>query len=235
MNIRYKEQKKGPIQTIKQEDVPKEPTALPAGFKWSNVDITDDFQADELCIFLNQHYIEDDDGNVRLYYSREHLRYTVMVPGYVSDFHFVVRNEKNNKIMAAITGTPKRIQVLGETVKVAQGDFLAVHKALRGKRLAQIMIQELMRRARVQGIMQGFYTSPDAYPTPFCTVQFMNRLLNVQKLIDVGFVAAPPIKQLPKFKTSMRLPDPKSFSVVGNIRLMEKKDASQVLKLYQKQ
>jgi len=33
----------------------------------------------------------------------------------------------------------------------------------------------------------------------------------------------------------MRLPDKRSFSVVGNIRLMEKRDASQVLKLYNKQ
>ena len=63
----------------------------------------------------------------------------------------------------------------------------------------------------------------------------MNRLMNVQKLIDVGFVQTPPSQQLDKFKTNMRLPDLKSFSITGNIRKMEKKDASGVLKLYNKQ
>jgi len=63
----------------------------------------------------------------------------------------------------------------------------------------------------------------------------MNRLINVQKLVDVGFVASPPAKQLETFKKNMRLPDTKSFEITGNMRMMEKKDASGVLKLYNKQ
>lgn len=63
----------------------------------------------------------------------------------------------------------------------------------------------------------------------------MNRLLNVQKLIDVGFVSAPPSKQLSKFKLNMRLPDTKSFKIIGTVRLMEKKDAAGVIKLYNSQ
>ena len=234
INLRKKDTKKGQIQAFKQEDISKEPMALPAGFYWDSIDIADDFKADEVCIFMNQHYIEDDDGHVRLFYSRDHLRYAVMTPGYLADLHFCVRSESNKRIMAIIFGTPKKIVVQGESVKMAEANFLSVHKALRGKRLAQVMIQELMRRERLNGIMQAFYTSPDPYPTPFISVQFMNRLINVQKLVDVGFVAAPPAKQLSKFKLNMRLPDFKSFAIKGDMRLMERKDASGILKIYNK-
>jgi glycylpeptide N-tetradecanoyltransferase len=235
MNLRKKDAKRGQIQQLNPEEVSKEPMALPQGFSWGNFDVNNDLECDEVCIFLNQHYIEDDDGHVRLYISRDALRYAIQAPGLIADLHFVVRSDKNKRIMAVITGTPKRIQVQGETVKMVEANYLAVHKSLRGKRLAQIMIQELMRRTRLNGLNQGFYTSPDPYPTPFLSVQFMNRLLNVQKLIDVGFVQAPPQKQLAKFKLTMRLPDQKSYAIKGNLRPMEKKDASAVLKLYNKQ
>lgn len=233
--MRIKDKKRGQIQKFNPEEISKEPVALPDGFVWSNLDITDDLQAAELCIFLNQHYIEDDDNHVRLYYDVNNLRYSLQTPGYITDLIFCVRNKQNNKVMATICGSPKRIVVQGETVKMAEVNFLAVHKALRKKKLAQVMIQEMLRRCRINGLNQQFYTSPDPAPTPFLAIQFMNRLLNVQKLIDVGFVQSPPPKKLEKFKTNMRLPDLQSFRVVGNVRPMEKKDASAVLKLYNKQ
>ena len=82
---------------------------MPAGFVWSQIDINDDTQADEACIFLNANYIEDDEGKVVMYHFRESLRYQMQVPGYISDLHFCVRNESNNKIMAAIFACPKRL------------------------------------------------------------------------------------------------------------------------------
>jgi len=57
-----------------------------------------------------------------------------MTPGYISDLHFCVRSNKN-KIMAIMLGSPKKIVVQGETVKMTEINFLAVHKALRGKKL----------------------------------------------------------------------------------------------------
>lgn len=87
------------------------------------------------------------------------------------------------------------------------------------------MIQEMQRRLRVAGIQTGYYSSPDPYPTPCISLNFMNRLINVQKLIDVGFIQAPPSKHAPAFIKKMRLPDKQGFNITGNIRLMEKRDA----------
>ena len=234
MDIRYAEAKKGAMKDFQAKDISTEPTTLPAGFSWSNFDVTNDFEVDEVCIFLNAHYIEDDDGAVRIYNDRESVRHLIMTPNFHSELHFCVRNDKNNKIMAVVTGTPKRMVVMKETVKLIEGNFLAVHKSLRGKKLAQVMIEELGRRKRLLGYKQAFFTSPDPYPTPFQSVSFLNRLLNIQKLIEVGFIQAPPPKQLEKFRMNNRLPDKKSLKVKGNMRLMEKKDASAILKIYNK-
>ena len=80
MDLTRKTSKKGPIKQMSKNDVPAEPYALPQGFKWDNFNIQDDAQADELAIFLNQNYIEDDDGNFLLYYSREYLRLALDTP-----------------------------------------------------------------------------------------------------------------------------------------------------------
>ena len=140
----------------------------------------------ELCDFLEAHYVEDDGGSFRLKYSPEKTRWAITMPGFqkVKDLHFLVRNEKNKKIMASIMGVPKKLSVQGQVIKVCEVNFLSVHKKLRAKRLAQICIQEMMRRKRKLGSMQAFYTSGHSMPTPFTTVHYMNRFLNVERLID---------------------------------------------------
>ena len=68
--------------------------------------------------------------------------------------------------MATIVGVPKKLTLNGENVKTAEVNFLAVHRSLRGKRLAQIMIMEMMRRKRINGLMTAYYTAHHAQPTP---------------------------------------------------------------------
>ena len=72
--------------------------------------------------------------------------------------------------MALITGTPKRISVLGETVKMAEVAFMAIHKNLRKKKLAQVLMKEMQRRMRLNGLNQAIYSGPEANPTPFTSV-----------------------------------------------------------------
>jgi len=134
--------------------------------------------------------------------------------------------------MATVVGVPKKIIVNGETVRVAEVNFLAVHKQLRGKRLAQVMIEEMMRRKRIHGLMQAFYTAHHAQPTPFCSVGFFNRFLNPKKLVDVGYTILPPKVEMRGFEKRFALPEKNTINIVGNIRLMTKKDASAVLKLF---
>lgn len=45
------------------DKVSKEEVKLPASFKWANLDINDDTQAQELYEFLRDNYVEDKDAS----------------------------------------------------------------------------------------------------------------------------------------------------------------------------
>lgn len=122
-----KVQKKGQIKQFNKADIPKEPLKLPDGYEWSDLDIEDDAQVEELKVFLENHYVEDNVGNFRLKYSAEKLRWGIQMPGYIKELHFVVRSSKKKNILASLIGVPKTLIVCGQKVKMLEVNFLAVH------------------------------------------------------------------------------------------------------------
>ena len=71
-------------------------------------------------------------------------------------------------------------------------NYLCVHKKLRSKRLAPVLIKEVTRRVNLQGMFQAVYTAGTALPKPVSACQYFHRSINVRKLIDVGFTRLPP-------------------------------------------
>ena len=114
-------------------------------------------------------------------------------------------------------------------------NFLAVHSSLRDKRMAQTVIQEMMRRKRLHGLMQAHYTSGHTMPTPFATSHNMNRLINVDKLVKIHYCQLPLGMTMKELTRKYKLPEKKAIKIVGNIREMQKKDVAEVLKLHMKQ
>jgi len=62
--------------------VAKEPGKLPKGFVWSEVNILEDNQAEELYTLLKGNYVEDDDNMFRFEYSIDFLRWVLCPPNY---------------------------------------------------------------------------------------------------------------------------------------------------------
>lgn len=60
----------------------KEPGKLPKGFVWSEVNILEDNQAEELYTLLKGNYVEDDDNMFRFEYSIDFLRWVLCPPNY---------------------------------------------------------------------------------------------------------------------------------------------------------
>jgi hypothetical protein len=106
-------QKEGQIKVYKPEDISDEPTPLPPGFEWYTFDADDDAEVDRICEFLMDHYVEDTEGNFRLYYTKEKFRWGVCNPGRIKDLNFLVINSKNKKIMASLVACPKKIVING--------------------------------------------------------------------------------------------------------------------------
>jgi glycylpeptide N-tetradecanoyltransferase len=53
-------------------------------------------------------------------------------------------------------------------------NFLCVHKKLRSKRLAPMMIKEITRRVNLEGIFQATYTAGSYLPRPFSTCRYVS-------------------------------------------------------------
>jgi len=95
---------------------------------------------------LTQNYVEDDDAMFRFDYSVKFLQWALTPPGYKKDWLFGVRGGKKNKLFGFISGIPVHLNVNGKTVMMAEINFLCVHRSLRTKKLAPVLIKEVTRR-----------------------------------------------------------------------------------------
>eukprot|EP00958_Prasinococcus_capsulatus_P003359 scaffold306_cov525-Prasinococcus_capsulatus_cf.AAC.47 len=177
----------GPIDEPKTvADVKKDPYKLPTGFQWCECDVTDDGVLQEVYTLLNENYVEDNDAMFRFDYSPEFLRWALQPPEYDQTWHIGVRVTKTNKLMALITGIPAQIDVNENKFAITEINFLCVHKKLRSKRLAPVLIKEVTRRVNLRNIWQACYTAGVVLPRPVAVAQYYHRTINPKKLIDVG-------------------------------------------------
>ena len=120
-------------------------------------------------MLLNENYVEDDDNLFRFDYSPEFLRWALQPPGYLQEWHTGVRITKSSKLVGFISAVPANIRVHDAPKKMVEINFLCVHKKLRSKRLAPVLIKEITRRVNCQGIFQAVYTAGVVLPTPVGT------------------------------------------------------------------
>lgn len=171
-----------PISEVKQE-----PYNLPSSYEWTVCDMNSDEVCAEVYTLLTNNYVEDDDHMFRFNYSKEFLRWALCPPGFFSNWHIGVRVKGSKKLVAFISGIPVKMRVRDQVFKMAEVNFLCVHKKLRSKRLAPVMIKEVTRRIHLENVWHAAYTAGVLLPTPMSTCQYWHRTLNPKKLIDVGF------------------------------------------------
>ncbi|XP_041478649.1 glycylpeptide N-tetradecanoyltransferase 2-like [Lytechinus variegatus] len=168
-------------------EIRKEPYSLPNGFSWDTLDIHSEAELKELYNLLNENYVEDDDNMFRFDYSAEFLQWALTPPGWLRDWHCTVRVNTNKKLVGFISAVPARIKVNGKIVRMVEINFLCVHKKLRSKRVAPVLIREITRRVHLQGIFQAVYTAGVVLPKPISTCRYWHRSLNPKKLVEVKF------------------------------------------------
>ncbi|KIR96900.1 glycylpeptide N-tetradecanoyltransferase [Cryptococcus deuterogattii 2001/935-1] len=216
----------GPIDDPKTPaDVRQEPGVLPAGFEWSTIDIHDEEQSKEVYVLLCENYVEDDDAMFRFNYSREFLLWALTAPGYLPDWHIGVRVQKTKKLVAFISGIKIDVRVRAKTFPAAEINFLCVHKKLRSKRLAPVLIKEVTRRVNLTNIWQAIYTAGVILPTPIGTCRYFHRNLNPPKLVDIGFSPLPRGSTIARLVQQYTVP---SHPRIPGFREMKKEDVPQV-------
>lgn len=183
----------GPIEHKKLEDVRPTPYNLPAEYEWSDVDIENPEHIQEVYDLLYENYVEDDDATFRFKYSASFLDWALKPPGWQKSWYPCVRVAATGKMVAFISAIPTSIQLRdNDLIKSVEINFLCVHKKLRSKRLAPVLIKEITRRVNQKDIWQALYTAGVVLPSPVSTCRYYHRPLNWTKLYEIGFSAIPP-------------------------------------------
>jgi glycylpeptide N-tetradecanoyltransferase len=157
------------------------------------------------------------------------------VPGYNKEWHVGVRSKENGKFLAFITGTPCKVSVRNQVMKMAEINFLCIHRKLRSKRLAPLLIKEITRRVNLTNVWQAIYTSGSVFPKPFSCASYYHRNLNPVKNVKTGFSYKAENMSLAAYKKQYKLPEFPAAQLVGTPRPMEKRDAAAVFALYKAQ
>ena len=77
----------------------------------------------------------------RFKYSQEFLQWALQPPGYQTDWVVGVRVAGSRKLVAFITAVPAHLRASGTMLSLVEINFLCVHKKLRSKRLAPVLIK----------------------------------------------------------------------------------------------
>ena len=201
---------------------------LRRSFEWSTCDVTDEAQLREVYELLSAHYVEDDDNMFRFAYSPAFLRWALQPPGYRADWHCGVRVSGTGKLVAFISGIPATVRARGTAMAMVEINFLCVHKKLRQKRLAPVLIKEITRRVNLHNVWQAVYTAGVVLPKPVAEGQYWHRSLNPRKLVSVGFSRLAPRMTMARSLKLYKLPE---APVTPGVRPMEARDVPAVTAL----
>ncbi|XP_067412345.1 glycylpeptide N-tetradecanoyltransferase 1 isoform X1 [Emydura macquarii macquarii] len=217
----------GPVEPDK-DNIRQEPYTLPPSFTWDALDLGDRGVLKELYTLLNENYVEDDDNMFRFDYSPEFLLWALRPPGWLPQWHCGVRVITSKKLVGFISAIPATIHIYDTEKKMVEINFLCVHKKLRSKRVAPVLIREITRRVHLEGIFQAVYTAGVVLPKPVGTCRYWHRSLNPRKLIEVKFSHLSRNMTMQRTMKLYRLPEtPKT----PGLRPMEHRDIAVVHKL----
>ncbi|XP_015179796.1 PREDICTED: glycylpeptide N-tetradecanoyltransferase 1 [Polistes dominula] len=164
-----------------------EPYSLPEGFQWDTLILEEPLVLAELYSLLSENYVEDDDAMFRFDYPPIFLKWALQPPGWCKEWHCGVRVSKSGRLVGFISAIPATLRIYNHTKKMVEINFLCVHKKLRSKRVAPVLIREITRRVNLQGIFQAVYTAGVVLPKPVATCRYWHRSLNPKKLIEIKF------------------------------------------------
>lgn len=168
-----------------------EPYSLPVPLQWVDLDPYNDTDMNDLACLLNNHYMIDDDGEFSILYSKSLLKWYLTTPSQDDNKNNVVIGIKlKDKLVGSITGVNYNTSVYGICRDMIDVNLFCIHNKLRKKGLAQIMIQEITRRANQQNVFQATFSGSRDIPKYLNIVKFYHRPLNVEKLLSTGFLSA---------------------------------------------
>ncbi|GMM34791.1 glycylpeptide N-tetradecanoyltransferase [Saccharomycopsis crataegensis] len=220
----------GPIDALKTPaDIPENPYPLLKDFEWVTMDLDDADEIKDVYELLHENYVEDSSEIFRFKYTKEFFNWGLKPPGWKKQWHVGVRVKETNRLVAFIAGIPLDLELRGKGIRSVEINFICVHKKLRNKRLAPVLIKEITRRVNREDIWQAFYTAGVVLPSPVSVCRYTHRPLNWEKLYDVGFSALQPNETIESMTKLYEVP---TKTQTPGLRKAEFKDLEQIYELY---
>ncbi len=86
-----------------------------------------------------------------------------------------VSGASGSALMIHIPAFPDTLSV-SSIINASEVNFLCVHKKLRSKRLAPVLIKEVTRQCNLRGVFQALYTAGVLIPTPVSSCRYVPSL-----------------------------------------------------------
>lgn len=190
---------------------PLEQPRLPDGFRFEDLD-----SIGELDEFLRKNYSGDASEGHMLRYSEEFLRWMLEADNGKKRYCIVLR--LCGRMVGFVFGREHIVDIRGERSRVLGANFLCVSQEMRGRGLAPVLIREVTRRANVDGIFRGVFTSEARLFFNVSRGRYYHRPLNPQKLFESGFCD--------------RIMEVKDTRVREGTRLTSEMDMASIAKIY---
>lgn len=208
--------------------IPTDPSPLLEGFEWVTLDMTKEGDIADVYNLLALNYVEDAEAMFRFNYSSSFLNWALKSPGWRAEWHIGIRASTSRKLVAFISGVPVTLAVRDTQMAACEVNFMNVHKKLRSKRLAPVLIREITRRCNAVGVWQAVYTAGALVHPPVAVCRYYHRALDWSKLFDVGFSPLPAGSSKARQLARYKLPEK---TVTAGLRPMELGDVPAVQKL----
>ncbi|CCF60763.1 hypothetical protein KAFR_0L01530 [Kazachstania africana CBS 2517] len=212
-------------------DIPDKPLPLIDGFTWCNINPDDPNELDDLFVLLNENYVEDKHSVFRFNYKEAFLNWALKAPGWKIEWNVGVRVQSTGKLVAFISAIPLTLRIRDNAIPSVEVNFLCIHKQLRSKRLAPLMIMEIQRRVNRYDIWQALYTAGVVLPSPISTCRYTHRALNWTKLYETGFTDLPGDRTAPQMVAECAIP---KVTKMQGLRPMKKEDVPEAFALLSK-
>ncbi|WEL38286.1 N-myristoyl transferase [Encephalitozoon hellem] len=184
---------------------------LPEGFRFEDLRCVE-----EVAEFLEKNYVEDVCSKHKLKYSSDFLRWVVDSEDKRKKYCIVLR--LYGRMVGFIFGKEHHVVIRGVKNRVIGVNFLCVSCDMRGKRLAPVLIKEVTRRANVDGIFKGVFTSGTELFFNVSRGRYYHRPLNAENMFMSGF--------------SDRMMEVREVRARKGTRIAEEKDMKDIERLY---
>lgn len=210
------------------DSIPLTRPNLPKGFTWCE---PCDLQIERVQAFLSDHYVasnvaaSDQGHNIRytLQYSKEILKWYLCRNACLVG----IETTENRKIVGFISAVPTLVDTSKRLSTIAEVNFLCVHHRLRGKRLAAVLIKELLRCVLIScnQIRQAIFTGDVSHSLPLkplVETRFFHRPLDVDHLIDCNFFSPDTISPMLTRERARKLYNVNSIKVSGGLKVFRR-------------